>query len=178
MKKKYRASISDSGSIDRLIKELETYKQSLNDRTRLLIEALAAEGIKILNAELSGISPYYREGKDGDIETNTGELVESDGKWSCRIHMSGGQALFVEFGAGAILNTSVGGSLHPKGAELGMTIGSYPDQTHADDPEGWWYTDRWGESQHTYGTPTFAPLYNTSEELIASIYEVAKRVYG
>jgi hypothetical protein len=51
MKKKYRASISDSGSIDKLIKELEAYKESLNERTRMLIEALAAEGIKILNAE-------------------------------------------------------------------------------------------------------------------------------
>ena len=143
---------------------------------------LADAGIQILDAYVGRISPIYRTGGldagGDDLSTSKGAIREEGDKWICEIFLNGSQSVFVEFGSGVTHNTSVGGSLHPKGGELGFTIGSYPGQTHADDPRGWYYKDRWGNSQHTYGTPTFAPLYNTSQDLIDVIYEVAKRTYG
>lgn len=189
--KKIRISISQDGSIEKAIKQLEEYRDKLEDKTKEFINALAEVGINALDARIASISPFYRVGGDGsEIQTSRGELHVEDGRWTCEIGMSGGQSIFVEFGAGVTFNTGIGGSKHPKGAELGYTIGSYnPSSKNASSKTGWWYVDNRESVKadkvvdgkrlvHTYGTPTFAPLYNTSEDLISSIYEVAKKVYG
>lgn len=190
--KKLKVSINNEKSIDEAIRKLEKYKEELRTKTEAFMSELADAGIQILDAYVGRISPIYRTGGldagGDDLSTSKGAIREEGDKWICEIFLNGSQSVFVEFGSGVTHNTSVGGSLHPKGGELGFTIGSYPGQTHADDPNGWYYRSKWSNEDkygkkgknvvHTYGTPTFAPLYNTSQDLIDVIYEVAKRTYG
>ena len=174
MKRLY-ISINNSKSIDKVIKELEKYRDSLDDKTQIFIKRLSEVGIKALNAKLQSISPFY---KGEDIDTSS-EIHKSDDGWSATISMTGSQSVFIEFGAGVTFNAPKHQSLHPKGEELGLTIGSYNESSpNATNPNGWWYTDKWGESQHTYGTPTFAPMYKSSIEMMAVVRDIASEVFG
>ena len=167
--------LNTPNDIDRVIKELEKYRDSLDDKTQIFIKRLSEVGIKALNAKLQSISPFY---KGEDIDTSS-EIHKLDNGWSATISMTGSQSVFIEFGAGVTFNAPKHQSLHPKGEELGLTIGSYNESSpNATNPNGWWYKDKWGESQHTYGTPTFAPLYNSSIEMLEAIHGIAKEVFS
>lgn len=173
--KRINLSISKKGSIERAIKQLEEYRDSLDRKCEELVDRLGSLGITVLRAQLSSISPFYR-GEDMNTE---GEVIKDGDNWKAVIYMSGSQTLFLEFGSGITFNTGKGGSLHPKGRELGYTIGSYnPSSPHATSGSGWWYKDKWGQSQHTYGTPTFAPLYNSSLEMIKEASTIAKEIFS
>ena len=173
--KKINLSISKKGSIARAIKELEAYRDSLDHKTEMFIDRLGVIGIEALKVRLGNISPFYK-GEDAQAD---GELVKTDEGWTAIIYLSGSQCAFIEFGAGVTFNGEAGSSKHPKGKELGMTIGSYnPSSPNATSGNGWWYKDKWGESQFTYGTPTFAPLYESSLEMIKEIAKVAREVFG
>ena len=174
MKRMYISLFGGKKNIDRCIQQLEQYKVELNNKTERLVEELSKIGIKALDAHIGTISSFY----SGDLSTEVGHLRKEGDRWICEIIMSGKQCVFVEFGAGVTFNTPVGGSKHPKGQELGLTIGSYnPSSPNASNPLGWWYTDEWGKSQHTYGTPTFAPMYKSSMEMMLAIQSVAKGVF-
>lgn len=170
--KRLNISLTKPGSITNAIKALEQYKTELNTKTQLFVQMLGDVGINALSLQISNISPFYK-GEDLQIE-----LQETDGGFGASLIMSGTQCAFLEFGAGVLFNTSEGGSLHPKGKELGFTIGSYnPSSPNATNPGGWWYKDKWGKTQHTYGTPTFAPLHNSEMEMLRDIQKVAREVF-
>lgn len=171
--KRINVSLTTPGSLKKAIEELEKYKQEIDEKAQLLVEELGKIGIKALNARINSISPFY---KGTDLKT---ELVIENGIMGASIIMSGSQCAFIEFGAGVLFNTAKGGSLHPKGEELGLTIGSYnPSSPNATSPYGWFYRDEYGERQHTYGTPTFAPMHNSEVELINEINRVFIEVFG
>lgn len=168
-------SLNKNKDFDKVIKALQEYKESLDNKAQLIVSKLADIGIKAVNVQVGSISPFY---KGEDLRTDK-DLIMTENGWTAIISMSGSQALFIEFGAGVTFNTSKGSSLHPVGEELGYTIGSYnPSSPHATDPNGWWYMDQWGEWQHTYGTPTFAPMYNSSLVMLTEIQKVAKEVFS
>lgn len=174
--KKLNLSLTRPNDIDNVIKYLEDYKSTLDSKADVLIQRLSRIGIIALNARIKSISPFY---KGEDIDTSVSEVYKTDNGWGAKIMISGSQCVFIEFGAGVTFNTSKGNSLHPKGQELGLTIGSYnPNSDNATKSSGWWYTDKWGESQHTYGTPTFAPLYNSSLEMLEAIQGVTEEVFS
>ena len=87
------------------------------------------------------------------------------------LYMESPAALFVEFGAGLL------GQGHPKAAELGMGTGTYPGQTHAEDPNGWWFetddpqlivrtSEKTGKTYgHTYGNPPYMPMYLAAKKI-------------
>lgn len=161
----------DKESIDEAIRALTEYRDALNEKIDTFVRRLGEVGKELVEANISRISPYYR-GNDAvvTVEYENGTAI---------ITLSGKDVVFVEFGSGITFNTAIGGSLHPKGVELGLTIGSYnPDSPNAGSPTGWWFTNRWGDSEHTYGTPTFAPLHEAEMEIIRRVEEIAKEVFG
>ena len=68
----------------------------------------------------------------------------------------GEDAVWVEFGAGVHYNGSAGTSPHPKGSELGFTIGGYGKGMGKKDVWGF-YED--GELRLTHGAPATMPMY-------------------
>lgn len=81
----------------------------------------------------------------------------------------------MEFGAGVYHNGSAGSSPHPKGSELGFTIGGYG--------EGMGKRQTWGfyedsELRLTHGTPAIMPMYNALKTVCDEIAGIAKEVFG
>lgn len=167
-----RISITTPGSINQAVKTIENYyTNKLQAKAEEFVNELAAVGIKSINVAIKNINPLM---KGGDLKVT---LEYANGEYGANITMSGKQCAFIEFGAGVYYNTEKGSSKHPKGEELGFTIGSYnPGSPHAEDPEGWWYYDEKGR-HHTYGTPTFAPMYNSEIEMLDKIKVIAEKVF-
>ena len=44
----------------------------------------------------------------------------------------------------------------------GVGTGTFPGQTHASDPNGWWYMDLEGNWNHSYGITPQMPMYKAS----------------
>ena len=87
---------------------------------------------------------------------------------------SGNDAVFVEFGAGVYNNGSVGTSPHPKGAELGFTIGSFGKGNGRKDV--WGYYGEGGLTL-THGTPASMPMYRGMREACDRLAEIAWEVF-
>ena len=171
--KTIRLSLTTKGSLQKAVDQLESYKQEIQDKSNLFLVELANVGIVALNVRINSISPFY---KGSDLSVS---LQMMNGVLGASIVMSGKQCAFVEFGAGVLFNAPKGSSLHPKGTELGLTIGSYnPDSHNAESPLGWFYYDEYGQKQHTYGTPTFAPMHNSEMEMLNQIKEIAEKVFS
>lgn len=156
-------------SIDNAIKQLEEYKESLLDKNELFVKKLAKLGADIAEQQIhmaDGDSNKYH-----DLQITT----HSFGTYSeAIIKLAGEDILFIEFGSGIHYNPS-----DPKHAEkFGYGVGTYPGQTHAFDPNGWWYRDSAGDTHHSYGTRATSPMLKASMMIIHEIRRIAREVYG
>lgn len=82
--------------------------------------------------------------------------------------------LMVEFGAGLRANNAWAATAsHGRGG-----TGTFPGQTHAFDPEGWWYQDLGGEWHHSYGVTPTMPMGHALSEMMDQIHSTAMEVFG
>lgn len=162
----------DSHSVQQAIDELERYKRDLVRKTELLRQRIgmviawsASQGFSssIVDDVVSGEKRY----------ANVDVTVNEEGDTTVVI-ASGNDAVFVEFGAGVFNNGSVGTSPHPKGAELGFTIGSYGKGNGR--KEVWGYYSEGGLTL-THGTPASMPMYRGMREACNQIAEIAGEVF-
>ena len=87
----------------------------------------------------------------------------------------GEDAVWVEFGTGVYHNGSAGSSPHPRGSELGMTIGGYG--AGRGKRKVWGYYEE-GELTLTHGTPATMPMYRAATTVCAEISKIAREVFG
>lgn len=154
-----------ASSIDKAIKELNAYKKELKRKTEALIDAMVQYG------------EDYAINAVGHVRTGeTLTSIEGYRKGNVGVIVAGGNAIWLEFGTGVRHNGAAGSSPHPKGAELGMTIGGYGDG-HGANPGGWWYYDETG-LKHTYGIEANMFMYKTGQELRMVFPKLAKEVFG
>ena len=175
MSKKISFSLSED-SIDKAIQELQGYIDSLQQKTDRLREKIA-EAIQwsAQDGFQSAIADdIFRGGerKTADVQVT----VQEEGDVTIVI-ANGEDAVFIEFGAGVYHNGGVGSSPHPKGQEMGYTIGEYgkgqgkkytwalPGST-SDDPI------------LTHGTPAAMPMYRGVQEAVAVMVDFAREVFG
>lgn len=158
-------------SINEAIAYLKKYESSIDEKVEVLIDRLAEVGINVINAVMMSVAPVDR----GEYNATKTE----DGKHSVTITLSGDEVLFIEYSAGVTFGTTTFESLpnNPSYGD-GMGVGTYPGQTHAEDPEGWWYVDRYGQAQHTYGVRAYAPMFQADMEMRSKIVDIAKEVFG
>lgn len=164
-----RIDLNKTGSIDEAIKQLKGYRKELLDKLERLVHVLANDGVVVAKSWLAaaqGDSQRAGVGLDVDREGNITMAV---------IHLSGEDALFVEFGAGFYYNAQD----PPHAAEFGYGVGTYnPDSDNAWNPDGWYY---WTGTQrvHSYGTEGTAPLFRAAENIrnsyIIKALEIFKR---
>lgn len=152
---KISVDLNKKGSIDEAIKQLKDYRKGILDKLERLVHVLANDGVVVAKSWLGatqGDSQRAGIGLDLDREGNISMAV---------IHLSGEDALFVEFGAGFYYNASD----TPHAAEFGYGIGTYnPSSDNAWNPDGWYY---WTGTQrvHSYGTEGTYPLYHAAENI-------------
>lgn len=160
---KISINVLDPKSIDKAIKQLNDYADSLDRKARLLCERLAQMGAMYAEWNFSGV--LYA----GDIDY---KVEYQPGQGNTFYILAGGETvMFMEFGAGV-----KHGNGHPQAQEFGMGPGTYPGQKHAFDPQGWWFNQD-GQKIHTYGNAPGMPMYNAAKDLRKEIQQVAQEVF-
>ena len=171
---KMRLCVED---VDRAIKELKTYEGQLVTKCNVLVGKLADMGLVVAKAKIGEaplgkyvhVNVKYEHSKTGckAILFATGDTLNTPSG-------SINTLMMIEFGSGWKLNPVE----NPKASELGMGVGTYPNQTHAFDPNGWYYLgtdDKW---HHSYGVKATMPMYNADVEVLLNIRKVAKEVFN
>lgn len=170
-KKKIKMNLSVS-SVENAIKQIEEYKRSLVLKTAQLLEELGKIGIRTINQRMSSIQ--------GDSNPNHYAFVKMNSYGSytrATIILQGRDILFIEFGSGIHYNGAVGSSPHPKGQQMGYTIGSYGKGQGAND--SWvYFNEEHGRFETSQGTKAAMPMYNAEVEIRKAIKSVAKKVFG
>ena len=150
--------------IDAAIREITDYQAFIRRKTAEFAARLADDGG--VQALLGYDQVYYRGPKDVDVN------VEELGGNKYAIVASGETVLILEFGAGITY-----GSGHPQARGFGYGPGTYPGQTHALDPKGWWLPKSAGGG-HTFGNAPGMTMYKTSKDLRKRMAEIAMEVFS
>lgn len=158
--------------INSAIRELERYKQDLIRKTDLLREKVAERLAKLARTGFAGaVVDDLLQGGQRIAQVD----VSIDQRENITLVIARGEdAIWVEFGAGVHYNGSAGASPHPKGAELGFTIGGYGKGMGKKDTWGF-YED--GELHLTHGTPAVMPMYNAVKTVCDEIADIAREVF-
>ena len=178
-KKKFSSDLSVDG-IEKLKKQLMDYKQGLNNKCKSFIQRLADEGIVVAKQNVGNFGKYItfsttitseNNGYHGImLATNTGiitsQWLTKEGEKSADVS----PLLMIEFGSGLRAQ-------NPKNIP-GVGTGTFPGQTHASDPNGWWYMDLEGNWNHSYGITPQMPMYKASIEMHKKITSIAIEVFG
>lgn len=167
----FAISMSAEG-LDATIEYLMAYRIKLEEKARELRNRVAEELKTMTQSGFSG-AIVDDLGTNGVVFASVDVKVEDNGDVTLVI-ASGEDALFAEFGTGIFYNGSAGSSLHPKGAELGYTIGSYGPNG---EKEHWWFYEN-GESRMTHGAPTSMPMYNAAKSIAPFIGQIAMEVFA
>ena len=144
-------------SLDEAIMALQIYRDSLDQKASKLVGDLATQVEEYAAYELSK-------------HIWTGETLESlrkkykFGDLTARV-LVGGAAIWLEFGTGVVTNnSSVGGYVHPMGAELGICgLGTY-GQGHGADP-------------NFHGIPATLFMWNSAQAARRDIPDLARRIF-
>lgn len=177
-KRTININLFDSKSIQNAIKQIDQYRDDLPRKCQEICRRLSEEGVRVADAAINSV-PI------GKTITLTTDINPS--KMGCQaiMKMTGREtrtedgrtfytALAIEFGAGIRYNPTA----NPKAKEFGMGVGTFPDQTHAFDPNGWYYLDSNGEWKHSYGIQASMPMYKASVEMRQKIDSIVKEVFG
>ena len=178
MPKTITMTLSQS-SIQNAIKELRQYQNDLNRKCEIFCQRLAELGIQTAKENTGNFGKYISftyEVKDRTkgcktvmVATNTG-IIHSE--WQTKEGVKSADVspiLMCEFGSGLKAE-------NPKGIP-GVGTGTFPGQTHAEDPNGWYWMDLDGEWHHSYGVTPKMPMYHASIEMILNIQKIAREVF-
>ena len=170
-RKTIKIDLFDGKSLDDLVKQMRAYQESFTKKVQILIDRLAKEGLQVIQTTMESIpdeekGSYYTE----IINNSQGDVI------GVAIRLTGDKVLFIEFSAGITYGTPKGGYPLDSGKQYG--VGTYPGQTHAESPYGWWWVDEQGNKHHSYGNRAYMPMYHAEQAIIMQIREVAKDVFG
>ena len=162
-------------SVDSAIKELQDYKDELQDKHKQLVDRLAKIGIKVAGeryaeASAGSIEPGKMTAPDSAVPAL--EITTEDGDLTAVIQITGHDVTFIEFGSGVHFNGH-GGEPATKNAEkFGYTIGGYG--TGLGLHHKWHY----GSGKVSWGTPAADATGKIELEIKNEIRKVVKEIYG
>lgn len=161
--------------------QLEAYKRRLLDKCAIFTERLADKGILVGEQNLGEYEKFIMFSVETNPQrygaktilyaTNTG-IIKS--QWMTKDGIKEADVspiLMAEFGSGLRANNA-------HASKFGMGTGTFPGQTHAEDPEGWWYQTLDGVWHHSKGVTPSMPMYKAQMEIYDQIASVALEVFG
>lgn len=163
MSRTINIDVFDYASVQAAAREMRDYADWLREKAKELARRLADMGA--VNVSLEFSRAIYTGQNDVSV------TVEERGENTFAIVASGETVLILEFGAGVTY-----GYGHPRAGELGYGPGTYPDQKHAMDPNGW-YLPREKGGGHTYGNAPVMAVYNTAKGLREEVERIAAEVF-
>lgn len=158
------------------------YQKTLNDKCLQLCKELCAAGVTVARAKIgdsgfgrhitlsSEITPE-QAGCKAVLYMEDSSKIKSqwrtkDGIRSAEISPS----LMIEFGSGLK-------SENPAGIQ-GVGTGTFPGQTHAENPYGWWYMDLNNIWHHSTGVSPKMPMYFAGRELREKVVAIAREIFN
>lgn len=147
------------GSIDDAIDELKLYRQELKSNLRTFVEKLIQDGVQVAKVWVASGQGDSKSASVRYLINPCGDIVKAE------IFLEGKDALFIEFGAGIYYNN---GNNHPKAAEFGYGIGTYPSDhppNRAINPGYWWYGNKQTGRHLSLGTEATMPIYHAAETI-------------
>ena len=181
--KKYQINLNKSGSVQRTIDFLESYKRGLQDKAIRFKKELIAVGIQ---AAKSNAGEYgncitfssvaldakvsFMQGEDNTLivkewYTNKDDALKHENARSCEIS----PLYMAEFGSSFLAQVlwSIGG----------VGQGTMPYQRNAFDSQGWFWYDDDGIKHHSKGeSPTF-PMHRANLAMLAEADRIARKVF-
>lgn len=167
--KTINVELSPSG-VDKAIKELIAYRDSLDGRLQKFCNMLADEGLDSISATVGQIDPNDLSTGYGQLLMNKEEKKSGKGKCKMIITLSGQDVLFIEFSAGYKFGTDT----YPLPSGDGYGKGTYPGKGHWNDENGWWYRDENDVLRHSYGNPAYMPMYHAREAMAIRLWMIAQ----
>lgn len=168
----------ESKSIEKAIKELEKYRDSLAIKNAVFVQRLLDEGIKVAQEHVGGMGKYITFTSNVEGTTHcVGLLIAEDAEkiqsqWERKdgvVIAEVSPILFEEFGAGMYAKV-----LFPVD---GVGRGTFPNQEHAFEP-AWHYMDLDGKWHSSSGYMPSHPMYFADMEIINNVQKIAKEVFG
>lgn len=167
--------------IENLKKRIVDYRDNfLPSRCQELVRKLAESGILVAKQNVGNLGKYItfsiKTEQDTNgckaimLATNTG-IIQSE--WQTKDGVKSADVsplLMVEFGSGLRAENPL------NVPDVGT--GTFPGQTHAEDPSGWWWMDMDGEWHHSYGMTPKMPMYKATMEMHTRVISIAREVFG
>ena len=154
-----------SRSIQSAIRELQSFRDSLDAKLDELLEKLASIGVK--EASVRFTTAMYDGVNDSSVTLEPikdGYCIKAEGR----------AVAFIEFGAGVYHNP---GEPYPNQRPNGIVgIGEYGKGYGK--RQAWGFRDESGELVITHGNPAAMPMWYASEEMRDSIKEIFVEVFG
>ena len=164
MSKVIQMSLS-SKSIDQALRELRSYRDSLESKKQELLKELA--NIGLTEAQVRFTNAMYDGANDSEVTLKTiedGYVIVAEGH----------AVAFIEFGTGVYYNPT---EPYPKPRPDGIVgIGEYGHGRGK--RQAWGFKDESGELVITHGNPAAMPMWYASEKMRDSILSIARRVFG
>ena len=168
-------------SLNKAIGLLKRYQESLPDRNETFVRKLLDVGIQMAESSAGGFGKHIEFCKEdkGGIRT-VGYLIGVDHSITVEWDYFGKKKTakvnalaMAEFGSGQLAEVLFD--------IAGVGRGTFPEQTHANDPNGWnykeWQSDHKGAWHHSIGTAPTHPMYKADMEMIEQIDKIAKEVF-
>lgn len=170
--------------LDKLAKQIDDYNYEMLSKVQIFCYALLNEGVSVANQNLGNFGKYIQLTQRVDrnqygcdavmVATNTGIIhstwVTKEGEKSADVS----PLLMCEFGSGMYAE-------NPKGV-AGVGQGTFPNQTHAGDANGWWWATDDGSGKltwhHSNGVRPSAPMYKAFEHMLLVATSTAQRVFN
>ena len=182
-----RASLTTKGSIDKLIRELEQYKNDLPKKCAEFVSRLLDIGVDTAqdnSGQYAGLIVFqkhvftFSDGCDGLLVATDGSKIVR--KWMRDGHEVSAEIsplLMAEFGSGWLAKVMQTKDYRSNTLNVGQ--GTFPGQTHAFDKDGWWWKESpKGETFHSYGEAPTYPMYSAMVSMIFEVDKVGKEVFG
>ena len=178
---KRKITLTLSGdSIQNTISTLQNYKQEILNKCEKLVSELADSGIEVGKSNTGNFGHYIIFSKQIEpndngctaivVATETGKIISqwqtSDGIKTADVS----PLLMAEFGSGW--------RAQPHFDDDRGGQGTFPEQTHAFDSEGWYWRDLEGNLHHSYGITPTMPMYKAYSYMEKNIISKAKEVFG
>lgn len=162
----------DLAHLGTLAAELDEYEKHLKRKTDELRKRAGEELGKIARR---GFATATADTELGGADTPANVRVDVTEEGNVTVVTAFGEdAVWAEFGAGVWFNGNAGGSPHPAGEKLGMTIGGYGKGNGK--KEVWAYV-RDGELHLTHGTPASMPMWNACQTVAAMMNSIAEELF-
>ena len=154
-----------SSSIQDAIREMKSFRKSIDVKKDEMLEKLAKIGVK--EASLRFTTAIYDGVNDSHVTLETikeGYCIKAEGR----------AVAFIEFGAGVYHNP---GEPYPNPRPAGIVgIGEYGKGYGK--RQAWGFRDESGELVITHGNPAAMPMWYASEEMRSEILKTFKEVFG